>query len=213
MRQHQAEWHEEVLPAGWLSAAGELRRCGAADRFYLAGGTGLALQLGHRISVDLDLFTPRHFEPHKLRDSLRHAPGFRVEQIAEDTLHGAVDGVQLSFLHYPYALLFGPRQFKGLHVADVRDIACMKLDALAARGTRRDFIDLYAVLRRFTMPELLRWFDHKYESAAPNRVHLAKALAYFADAEQEPMPRMLQNLDWQDVKDFFESEARRQVSL
>lgn len=213
MAEPQSQWHEAVLPDGWLVAAVELSRSGAATAFYLAGGTGLALQLGHRISIDLDLFSSSHFEPRALRDALRHAPGFRVHQIADDTLHAEAAAVQLSFLHYAYPLLFDTHPFKGLKVADVRDIACMKLDALASRGTRRDFIDLYFILQQFPLPAVLEWFDRKYTAAAPNRVHLAKALTYFVDAEQEPMPRMLQDTDWRQVRSFFESEARRQIRL
>lgn len=204
-----AQWHEEVLPRGWSDAAAELARTGVLTDFYLAGGTGLALQLGHRVSVDLDLFTQRHFEARAVRDALRLAGGFRVDQLAEGTLHAEVGGVQLTFLRYDYPLLFEVTRFKELTVASPRDIACMKLEALSSRGSRRDFVDLYFVLQRFPLRDLLGWFERKYASAAPNQVHLAKALTYFVDAEQEPMPRMLQPADWKQIREFFESLARQ----
>lgn len=202
-----------MLPDGWLAAAGELAKTGVLSQFYLAGGTGLALQLGHRMSVDLDLFTERHFEPRAVRDALRHAGGFRVDQIAERTLHAEVGGVRLTFLRYDYPLLFDVTRFKELTVASPRDIACMKLEALSSRGSRRDFVDLYFVLQRFQLPELLEWFARKYASAAPNQVHLGKAMTYFADAEQEPMPRMLRPVDWKKIKAFFESLARQHFKI
>lgn len=207
------QWHEGVLPDGWLAAAGEVAKTGVLSDFYLAGGTGLALQLGHRMSVDLDLFTERHFEPRTVRDALRHSGGFRVDQIAAGTLHAEVGGVQLTFLRYEYPLLFEATRFKELMVASARDIACMKLEALSSRGSRRDFVDLYFVLQRFPLRELLDWFERKYAAAAPNQVHLAKAMTYFADAEKEPMPRMLLPADWGQIRKFFESEARQHFKL
>lgn len=213
MEEPEAQWHDAVLPDGWLAAAGELASTGVLSEFYLAGGTGLALQLGHRMSVDLDLFTAQHFDPRAVRDALRHAGGFRVDQIAEGTLHAEVGGVQLTFLRYDYPLLFASSRFKELTVASARDIACMKLEALSSRGSRRDFVDLYFVLQRIQLRELLEWFERKYASAAPNQVHLAKAMTYFADAELEPMPRMLRPVDWKQIRTFFESQARQHFKL
>lgn len=200
-------WHDSVLPPQWPEAAATLERAGVIEGFYLAGGTGLALQLGHRVSVDLDLFTPQSFNALALRDSLRGASAFSVQQIAEQTLHVEIAGIQVSFLHYPYPLGFETQRFHQLAVADVRDIGCMKLDALSSRGSRRDFVDLYFLLQRFNLGELLDWFDARYANAAPNRVHLSKALTYFDDAEQEPMPNMLVAADWNLIKTFFEDEV------
>lgn len=207
------QWHEAVLPDGWLAVAGELAKTGVLSEFYLAGGTGLALQLGHRVSVDLDLFTERHFEPRAVRDALRHSGGFRLDQIAEGTLHAEVGGVRLTFLRYDYPLLFEAARFQELTVASPRDIACMKLEALSSRGSRRDFVDLYFVLQGIQLRELLELFGRKYATAAPNQVHLAKAMTYFVDAEQEPMPRMLQPADWKQIKQFFEHLARQHFKI
>ena len=200
-------WHPQVLPEGWLEAASQLDSSGVTAGFYLAGGTGLALEFGHRVSVDLDLFTEDHFQPHAIRDRLREAPALRTIQMAPDSLDLEIFGVKISFLRYPYPRLFPTRRFMALEVADPRDIACMKLDAVASRGSRRDFIDLYFLLREYKLPELLELFDAKYAAASPNRVHMAKALTYFADAEDEPPPHMLATADWDRVKAFFEAEA------
>lgn len=204
-----APWHQSVLPPNWGDAATAVS-AGVSKDFYLAGGTGLALQLGHRTSIDLDLFSAHPFDPLAIRDRLRTSPGFSVQQVAEHTLHSEIASVSVSFLHYPHPLLFGLRAFGDLPVADRRDIACMKLDALSSRGSRRDFVDLYFVLREIALPELLELFDRKYQAVAPNRVHLMKALTYFVDAEQEPMPHMLEHVSWTAVREFFEREVRRQ---
>jgi hypothetical protein len=143
------------------------------------------------------------------RVRLGEIPGLRVRQILRGTLHLELHGVLVSFLHYPYPLLFPPSQFEGLTIADPRDVACMKLDAIASRSTRRDFVDLYVVARMYGLREILAWFDRKYAAAQVSRVHLFKALTYFDDAERQPMPDLLAPLTWDTVKRFFLTEVPR----
>ena len=175
--------------------------------FYLAGGTGLALQLGHRRSADLDLFSEPEFATTDLRARLRGLEGLRDLETAPGTLHLELNGTKVSFLHYPYPLLFPPRQLDMLTIADPRDIACMKVDAIANRGSRRDFVDLYTAASRYGLRDILEWFGTKYASTPYNRVHVFKSLTYFRDAEQEPMPYMLVPLDWAAVRHFFLAEV------
>ena len=113
----------------------------------------------------------------------------------------------MSFLHYPYPLLFPTREFEALTVADPRDIACMKVDAIASRGSRRDFVDLYITAQTYGLNEILAWFATKYAGAPYNRIHLLKSLTYFSDAEREPMPDLLIPLEWSTVTQFFFSQV------
>jgi hypothetical protein len=129
------QWYVEVLPEEWSRAQQVLANRGLLEGFYLAGGTGLALTFGHRRSVDLDLFSEREFDSGRLRDRLRGQHLADLE-IGPGTLHLTLHGVKVSFLHYPYPLLFPARQFGKLAVADPRDIACMKVEAIASRGSR-----------------------------------------------------------------------------
>lgn len=202
-------WHPEVLPEGWVLAAADLEGRSALSGFYLAGGTGLALQLGHRRSVDLDLFTEHSFESTHVRDRLRGLEDLRNVRLAPGTVHLELHGVKVSFLHYPYPLLFPTRVLDPVDVADPRDIAVMKLEAVANRGSRRDFIDLFQLTRTFGLAELFEWFGRKYAAVPYDRVHLLKALTYFADAEEEPMPEMLVPIRWDDVREYFRGEAPR----
>ena len=211
MPEDQTQWHREVLPAGWERAAEDLAARGALTDFYLAGGTGLALRIGHRRSADFDLFTQNEFAPGVLRDRLAGLAGLRIRQIVSGTIHLELQNTLVSFLHYPYPLLFSLQRFETLAVADSRDIACMKLNAIAGRGSRRDFVDLYMAARSYGLPEILGWFDTKHRAAPYNRVHLLKAVTYFADAELEPMPNMLVPLDWSAVTSFFTREATRLI--
>lgn len=207
MVESEPHWHLEVLPRGWSDAASDLRARRALDGFYLAGGTAVALQRGHRLSVDLDLFSETNFASGTLRDRLRGLDGLRNLELAPGTLHLELRGVKVSFLHYPYPLLFPLADLDGLAVADPRELACMKLDALASRGTRRDFVDLHLLARTYGLPQIFEWFAAKYSSVAFNRTHLFKALTYFDDAEQDPMPDMLVPLDWAMVRQYFQTQV------
>jgi hypothetical protein len=201
--------HPEVLPAGWKHAAKDLAAQGVLDGFYLARGTGLALQLGHRHSVDLDLFSRTEFDAERLHTRLSVLGGLHVRQAAPGTLHLEFREVLVSFLHYPYATLFPLLQFETLPLADARDIACMKVGAIASRGSRRDFVDLYVTAGMYGLRDILGWFETKYAGATYSRVHVFKALTYFSDAEQQPMPDLLVPVDWSEIKRFFTQEVPR----
>ncbi len=175
----------------------------------LAGGTGLALRLGHRHSRDLDFFSRDAVDPEALIGKLKTLPGFALTSQAPGTVHAALQGVKISFLAYPFPVLFPFAGFLGVNVADPRDIACMKLSAIASRGTKRDFVDLYVVVRQEGLAPSLEWFKHKYAEVNQNIVHVLKSLTYFEDADKEPMPDMLALLSWEDVKRFFRREVPR----
>lgn len=202
-------WHRNVLPVGWERAASDLEARSALGGFYLAGGTGLALAIGHRRSVDLDLFSKSAFEPARIRDVVRGLPDLTITRIAPGTVHVELRGVLISFLHFPYPLLFPTARFEALDVADPRDVACMKLNAIAGRGNRRDFVDVYVAAERYGLLNILGWFDEKFRGAPYSRIHTLKSLMYFADAEAQPMPNMLQPLEWYTVRRFFETEVSR----
>jgi hypothetical protein len=205
----QREWHQEVLPQGWKEAARDLAGRSVLEGFYLAGGTGLALRFGHRRSVDLDFFSEAEFSAADLAAKLRGLDGLGDIEVSPGTLHLVLRRVKVSFLHYPYPPLFLASRFETLAIADSRDIACMKLSAIASRGSRRDFVDLYVAAKAYGLGEILEWFDKKYAATPHNRVHLLKSLTYFTDAENEPMPNMLAPLDWSAVKTFFITEVPR----
>lgn len=202
-------WHRETITAKAEEVLGALQARTITDGAYLAGGTGLALRFGHRLSVDLDFFIPGTFDEELFLQRLLQMPDAGGVIRAPQTLHLAIHGVKVSFLGYAYPLLFGTAPFSGVSVADPRDIACMKVTAIASRGTKRDFVDLYAACERFGLGELLTLFGRKYANTGYNRLHILKSLTYFADAEKDPMPHMLVPLEWSAVKRFFIDETRR----
>jgi len=178
--------------------------------FYLAGGTGVALQLKHRVSLDLDFFTKKNIDTKNLIQKIKTQGKFSIERESENTLIGIFNGTRLSFLKYDYPLLFDPKQIKGIKIADLRDIGCMKIDAVSSRGIKRDFVDLFFICREeISLKNLLSLFKEKYKSVNYNMLHILKSLAYFEDAENNPMPRMILHASWQEVKNFFKEEIRK----
>lgn len=186
-----------------------LRRLGeiVTDRgFYLAGGTALALQVGHRRSVDLDWFSPSPIEPLALAADLRGA-GIPVDvtDTGKGTLHGTADGVKLSFLEYRYPHLALPIEWLecGVQLATLEDLACMKLSATGGRGSKKDFIDIFALGREsFTLDQMLEFYSQKY--SVSDLGHTLFALTYFDDAEPEDTPEMLWQIEWDEVKRAIE---------
>lgn len=209
MNDKEHVWHREVISEHVERTLGELQKIPAAARFYLAGGTGLALQLGHRRSVDLDFFLGDDFDVEPVLQKIQQLEGFSLVSKSPGTIDAHISETKVSFIAYAYPVLYPFNQFLCANIADPRDIGCMKISAIASRGTKRDFIDLYVLAQQYGMDSLLGWFRTKFARTNYSMVHVLKSLAYFAEAEQDPMPHMLVPLSWDDVKRFFTSEAAR----
>lgn len=208
MKQGEHVWHPEVLDEATERTLRELQPS-VLGPFYLAGGTGLALRLGHRRSRDLDFFLAGPLDEEALLQELQDLEGFSLVAKAPHTLHAVIQGTKVSFLEYAYPVLFPFEMYLSAKVADPRDIACMKISAIASRGTKRDFVDLYAASQRFGLPRLLDLFKEKFARLRYSLVHVLKSLTYFEDADRDPMPDMLVPLCWGEVKEFFVREASR----
>ncbi|MFQ5631348.1 MAG: nucleotidyl transferase AbiEii/AbiGii toxin family protein [bacterium] len=173
------------------------------QKFYLAGGTAIAIHLAHRYSVDLDWFTNEH-----ITDPLRFAQNIKddgtplvVDQTARGTLHGSIHGVRVSFLEYRYPLLDSLLTWEGNNcfLASLDDLACMKLSAVAQRGSKKDFIDIYALgLKHKPLEEMLNLYQRKFN--IKDIAHVLYSLTYFEDAEKERTPKMLWEVNWEKVK-------------
>jgi predicted nucleotidyltransferase component of viral defense system len=168
--------------------------------FYLAGGTALAIHLGHRESIDLDFFSEKEISPAKIKNELSRLGAFVLISEEEGTIHGMLDEVKVSFFYYPYQVLFPLIDFESIKLADERDIASMKIDAISSRGSKKDFVDLYFLLQKYSLKELLELFEKKYSQIEFNQLHILKSLIFFEDAEIEPEPIMLKKASWKDIK-------------
>jgi hypothetical protein len=196
-------FYPEVLQGAQADVLRMLARPVTEAGFYLAGGTALAVYLGHRRSVDFDWFTVAPFpDPLVFAQHLRDAGiPFMTGSTERGTLHGTTADVRVTFLEYRYPLL-KPTVFWsdfGCPLAALEDIACMKLSAVAQRGTKKDFIDIYALGQSgLTLKAMLDCYQRRY--AVKDIAHVLYGLAYFDDAERETAPYLVWKLEWQDVK-------------
>ena len=196
-------FHVEVLPQNQSRALAALGPSATREGFYLAGGTAVALHLGHRQSVDFDWFTAAALDqPLELAERIRSGGvALEVDRVEPGTLHSRVLGVRTSFLRYAYPLIDEtvPWPEFSCVLASLEDLACMKLAAVAQRGARKDFLDVFAIGReRITLARMLELYQRKY--GIRDVGHVLAGLCYFDDAEREPTPALLASLEWAEVK-------------
>jgi hypothetical protein len=183
----------------------------AAERgFYLAGGSALCLHLAHRRSVDLDLFSETDFDPEQLlREMVAKGVAVESPRSKPSTLWFDLEGVPISLMRFQYPTLRAPESSLDFPVASLEDIAAMKVEAIASRGARKDFVDLYLICQEgLGLTGALSAFERRFASAKPDVLHRLKALTYFEDAEREPELVMLRPVEWRDVRAFFEREVQ-----
>jgi predicted nucleotidyltransferase component of viral defense system len=182
-----------------------------ASKFYLAGGTGLALRLGHRRSVDLDFFSETD-EVHDLtRREIIQVIASRHAQVIENVngnLLMLVQGLHVGFFSYGYPLLEPVQMLENIRVASLLDIGLMKLDAVIGRGSRKDFYDLYAITLKIPLRELLNAGARKYPQVRDFPLMALEGLLQFDNADRDLQPEGLNDLPWENVKRFFEEQGK-----
>jgi len=190
----------------------KLAKLGFVDNFYLSGGTALSLQLGHRESEDLDFFANLDFDPSKIQSELEKLGQLSDIEIDKNTFNGYLDGVKMQFLGYPYPLLEPLVDYEEIKLSSVLDVACTKLQTIGARGSKKDFLDMFVIFQSYTLEELIHKLRDKYHNTEYNLPHILKSLVYFVDADDQVMPRLHRKIEWEDVKKRM-IEVIRRVSL
>lgn len=190
--------HYGAAPAPLLDLLRSLMREDLLEPFHLVGGTALALRLGHRSSVDIDLFAGKAFDVQPITDLLGEEYGIQSMEIAKNTIRGEVGGIKVDIMSHRYPMIGKPIEADGIRLASLEDIAAMKLNAIANRGGKKDFWDYAELLNHFSRDEMLGFFAKKYTDE--NVWYVEKSLSYFEDAEEEPDPRGLKGHTWSDVK-------------
>ncbi len=187
---------------GQLICLIERLRDGVSDLkdFYLAGGTALALHLGHRLSVDLDFFSENEFNVVHLTKEVLEIPNSAAVKSERRTLKVAVGNSSVSFFHYPYVLLEKCTIWKGIRLASSEDILCMKMIAISQRAEKKDFFDLLELLKHFTPEQIKELLIKKYGKEKLNCYHLLRSAFFFDDAESSPDPISLNKTTWKQVK-------------
>lgn len=208
----QINWHYEALPyktkkaLDFLSQEKWLKK----SHWYLAGGTALALQGGHRKSYDLDFFTQkRNFNEKKLIAHFINNNDWVVDIEENNTVYGKLLNTKVSFIAYPF---FVPKvkylMHNSVRILNKIDIAVMKITAISQRGRKRDFFDLYWCANNIEpLENIIKRLKIQYPSIAHNYHHILKSLVYFEDAENDPEPQIYFNTSWKKVKNFFIKEV------
>ena len=203
---------EAVLSENAKNALAILGKSGILKNAYMAGGTGLALQIGHRLSFDFDFFTTNKFDAVILTQRIKELmPEFKLERQDWGTILGDMGGSRFSLFYYTYPLLFVTQSFMGVDISDIKDIAAMKIAAISDRGAKKDFIDLYFIIKiekKLTLKECLELYDKKFNTLKQNKIHILKSMLYFEDAEKQAGIKMIKKVEWQEVVKFFIREVR-----
>lgn len=205
-----SQFHLDILPKATLRA---FKKCAeislfARGKWYLAGGTALALQAGHRQSVDLDFFTEREkFDEKKMEKLLTSQGRWITTSLSKGTLYGEFMGAKLSFIAYPFFMPTMPTcKYGAITIMTPINIAVMKITAISQRGRKRDFFDLYWICQNVKPLSEIIPRVHKQYAVRQNPTHILKSLVYFEDAESDPEPEIYFKANWNTVKSFFIQE-------
>lgn len=210
------KFHLGILNRRQLTIFPRLKFLGK-EKFYLAGGTGLSLQLGHRSSIDFDFYSQKHFDPPRFYQKIEAVFPKETEKIsqAEDTLFCSVNQVSLSLFQYEYPLVKPLVNIGGVPVASLVDIAAMKMIAVAHRPVKRDYIDVFYLLRAFSLDQMFRFVQKKYSNF--NLYYCLRALTYFEDIKEEGKRKIKvfdKSFSWEKAKKkIFEEVKRYQLAM
>lgn len=202
------KFYKKILDAkrlNLLKKFGFLKRQG----FYLAGGTALALQIGHRISLDFDFYTEKSFDSRKLRKEFdKIFKEVREIYIEEDTLNLEVEKIGISFFKYSYNLIRSCQELEEVNLASLEDIAAMKILAISQRGKGRDFIDIYFLIKKFGLEKIIDFTKEKYPMF---NIYIGfQGLTYFKDADENKEKsrcKMIEKIDWREIKNYLIKEV------
>ncbi len=184
--------------------------------FFLVGGTALALQLGHRISLDIDLFTQKDFDTKELFLKLNRQ--FTITDLTEgnNTLSFNItypektnNSIKADIIKYSYLLINPVIKEDNIRLLSIEDIIPMKLSAVAGRGSKKDFYDIFYLLRQYSIDQMFDLFRKKYPNI--NEFHILKSLTYFEDAEMEPVPQTIEKIDWSTIKKTIVDETNKYI--
>ena len=198
--------HIDAVTPELSGLLGRLMQEPALASFNLAGGTALGLLLGHRRSIDIDLFTDQAFEATAISETLCRTYALSETITQVNSLSGIIEGIKVDILAHRYAIIDQVINVDGIRIFGLKDLGAMKLNAITNRGSKKDFWDCATLLQGHSMKEMLDWYSQKYPQASLWQVQ--KSMCYFDDAENEPDPVSLNNLTWQQVKTIISQNAQ-----
>lgn len=177
--------------------------------FNLVGGTALSMQIGHRISIDLDMFTTEPFNTLEIKSKLEDDyPVFQVLLESQNTIITNINNIKVDFIRFKYGFTYPIITEKEIRLVNIKDIAPMKLDAITGRGKKKDFYDLYFLLEKFSLSEILEMYQHKYQHTTI--FHVIKSITYFHEADTEPDPIVIdKKVKWNTIKKKLTEEVNK----
>ena len=190
--------HYKTVDEFTLELLKKLQSLRIFSEMRLVGGTSLALQIGHRKSIDIDLFGILNVDFDVLTDELKTIGDVVVLGNSKNIHTYLIDEIKVDIVHYEYPWLKNKIVSDKIHLAAIEDIAAMKLSAIIGRGSKKDFIDLYYILQQFDLAQLMSFYGQKFRDGSSFLV--LKSLVYFEDADLEAMPWMFEDLSWEEVK-------------
>lgn len=174
----------------------------------LVGGTSLALQYGHRNSIDLDFFGSLNDDLLAFHLCLESIGRLRVIKETKTIRIYDLEGVKIDFVDYArYPWLVDAVEEDGLRLASPMDIAAMKINAIEGRGSRKDFVDIYYLLQHYSLEDILGFYQKKYPEYSMFRALMS--LTYFEDAEKQVMPKMFTKDTWEEIKSYIIGEVEK----
>ncbi len=202
--------HCETVLTSTLDLLKTLQAHSELKDMRLVGGTALALQMGHRASVDIDLFG--NFDGKQSFRKILSELGHRVEGVESGEVQSLlVDDIKVDLVNYQYPWISSPVAESGVVLAGSDDIAAMKLSAVANRGKKKDFIDIAFLLNRYSLLEMFNLYKRKF---AVSEISFAlRGLTYFDDAEDDPMPKMFVPVKWEEIKAKIGEAVRKFVKF
>ena len=199
-------YYETITPKS-LGLLKKIQNIEGFEKLRLVGGTSLGLQLGHRKSIDLDLFGDLEIDNISIVDKLNKIGDVKIMQQSPCISIFIINNIKVDIVKYKYQWLSNSINENGIEIADIKDIAAMKLSAITGRGTKKDFIDLYFLLKQYTLEELIAFFQEKYHDGTVMLV--LRSLTYFEDADDEAMPIMCKHIKWEEIKEYIRKELNK----
>lgn len=200
--------HTQTVSPATLGLLKQLMVIPELDKFVLVGGTNLALQLGHRLSVDLDLFTNEPFNVAEVSEAINRnfSDALKLDEMKQ-TIWYQINGVKTDIVLHQYSYLEPIQVIHSVRLASKADIVAMKLGAASGRGAKKDFWDIAALLDIYTIKEMVDIYQRKYTT--DDIGFIVRSLVYFEDAELQNDPVSLNNTTWKQVKDKIETSVKK----
>lgn len=173
--------------------------------FNLVGGTALSLQIGHRNSIDIDLFGEQEIDQNGFIETLNNFGDVLIKTSSKNILITEINTIKVDFVNYKYKLLDKSLEIDQIRMLSDKDIAAMKLNAIAGRGSKKDFIDLFFLLKKYSLKEMISFYNQKYTDGSEFMVQ--KSLTYFDDADEQLSPKMFYDFNWEDCKQKIVEEV------